>query len=1239
MKHKVPKQGRAGIQNVCLGLLFAAGLGLQPNLTPQAAAAPSLGGSAITLDWQVSGSHKIHIALKNSSLSEAIKALSRQHKRRFVYNEDILKRYQQMNFEIQTESFQEALDQMLRGTNITYVVEEDVVILKESAERRGSEFMLQEPVLVSGVVRDEQGQVLSGVTITVEGKRQTVVSDEEGVYRVSASAGERLHFTMMGMKAQVYTIARDAVGQVSHQVVLAEESLTVEDVVVMTGYQTFRRSQVPGAISSVRMADLTQVGAISVDQMLQGKIAGMAVTGVVGNPGAPPKIRIRGTSSITGDQEPIWVVDGVIWDEPVPIRNRDLATADDLTLFNMVGGSIAGLNPNDIESIDVLKDASATAIYGVKAVNGVIVVTTKKGKAGATRINYTTNMQNRARPSYADFNVMNAAERLKTAEEIYRAGSIFPRFPGNTSYEGLLLQFLRKQISQEQFDQEVQALADNNTDWFDLLFRNAWSQNHTVSLSGGTQNTSYYVSGGYFDEQSNAKGAGLQRYNGTVRVVNRFTDKFEADVKLGIGVRNNRGHHASINPYDYAIRTSRAIPAYQADGDPFFYEIGHPTLINGTNHFHYFNVFDELEQTHSSTTAREMNALLNLKWQIQPWLVWNGTASYQTTQTQAEDWATEFSYNVSAGNDPYGNRQRGYPYGLYEVGSTNFDRSKLPFGGTLLSENMNSTNYTLRNQFVGDHTFMEDHRVQLILGQEIRSLNYLGEKELHYGFYPDRGKMIIPPTTTAYKDFLNTFKPVRFTDKASNYFSVFSILNYTLKDRYIVNASARYDGSNLFGKDATYRFLPVWSLAGKWIASEEEFLRNSPAVSFMAFRASVGLQGNIRSDASPSLVINVNDLDSQTGKYKASIASLPNPGLRWEETSSYNLGYELSLWNALNLNFDYYYKNGRNLIIDKAVSPVMGRSNILLNAGNMENKGMELTISAFPIKGQVFSWSSTLIAGQNSNKITRADVAQEGLSSRDERQSKLTGKSVIEGDAYGTLYAYRFAGLNEKGWPLFHIQDGTRGFNSSETNIVMDAIGSSEPMVTGGWDNTFRYKNFSLAVSLSYNLGYYRRLHDFYVDETSATALPDHFQNYPRELAQRWQYPGDEQHTHIPVLMDYIEMITAGGPHSTPTENGFNYSQNSSTGIHMHELYNKSDLRLVRADYIRLRAVNLFYQVPQSLLQKIKVSQATLSLSAQNLGFWAPDREKFFGQDPELLGNPYATPIPQIFNFGINVSF
>ncbi len=1230
MKRNVRKQRHAFFGKTCVSLSLVVLMG---TTGMDALAASPSGGPSMAYDWQVEH-RRYSIALKNSSLSAAIKALSKQDKKHFIYNEDVLKEYTNLNFDIQTETFEDALELILKGTNINYLIEDDVVILKAGK----AQVSVQQSAIISGIIRDEAGNPLPGVTVTVMGGGPATASDERGQYRVSAEPGQSLRFTMLGKKAYVFQVSASNQSALTHHVILSEEKHSMDNVVV-TGYQTFKRSEVPGAISSVKMQDLTQIGAVSVDQMLQGKIAGMTVTGVVGNPGAPPKIRVRGTSSITGDQEPIWVVDGVIWDEPVPIRNRDLATADDLTLFNMVGGSIAGLNPNDIESIDVLKDASATAIYGVKAVNGVIVVTTKKGRAGATRINYTTNLQSRARPDYSDFNLMNAAERLKTAEEIYRAGAIYPRFPGNTSYEGLLLQFLRKDISQQEFDQQVQALAENNTDWFDLLFENALSQNHTLSLSGGSERTSYYISGGYFDEQSNARGAGLKRYNGNIRIVNKFSDRFEADVKIGIGVRNNQGFHSSINPYDYAINTSRAIPAFMPGGERFFYEVGNPTLINGTNHFHHYNVFNELEQTHSSTHAKEMNALLNLQWQIQPWLVWNGTAAYNTTQTQAEDWATEHSYNVSAGTDAYGNRQRGYPYGLYPVGHANFDRSKLPFGGTLLNENMNSTNYTLRNQLIADRTFAEDHRFQLILGQEVRSLNYLGAKELHYGFYPDRGKMVIPPTTTAYKDFLNSFKPVRFTDKASNYFSLFSILNYTYKDRYIFNGSARYDGSNLFGKDATYRFLPVWSLAGKWIASEEDFLRDVDAISFMALRGSVGLQGNIRSDASPSLVISINDLDSETGKYRASISSLPNPGLRWEETSSYNLGYEMSLWNAFNLTFDYYYKRGRNLIIDKAVSPVMGRNNILLNAGNMENKGMELTLSAFPVRGQAFSWSSTLIASQNRNKITRADVASEGLSSKAERLTKLTGKSVIAGDAYGTLYAYRFAGLNDRGWPLFHIQDGTRGHMSSETNVVMDAIGSSEPIVTGGWDNTFRYKNFSLAVSLSYNLGYHRRLHDFYADETSATSLPDHFENYPREFAQRWRVPGDEGHSQIPVMIDFIEMISEGGPHSTPTENGFIYSLNSNTGIHMHELYNKSDLRVVKADYVRLRAVNLFYQVPQNLLEKIRVSQATLSLSAQNLGFWAPDRDRFYGQDPELLGNPYATPIPRIFNFGINVSF
>lgn len=1177
------------------------------------------------------------LEMKAVNLTTAIKALSREANKHFVYNESDLNNYPKIDLVITRQTFEEALQSILENTQVSYVIENNVVILKKD-DFKPARVAKQELITITGYINDNFGNPLPGVSVSETNSTNTTVSNEKGYYIITANDNTVLKFSMMGMQAHTYAVRAKGSKGLLHSFTMQESTQEIDNVVV-TGYQTFNRRDVAGAISSVKMKDLTQLGAVSVDQMLQGKIAGMAVTGVVGNPGASPKIRIRGTSSITGDQEPIWVVDGVIWDEPVPIRNRDLASADDLTLFNMVGGSIAGLNPNDIESIDVLKDASATAIYGVKAVNGVIVVTTKKGKSGVARINYSANVQTKEKPSYGDFNLMNAAERLKTAEEIYRTGGLLASFPGPNSYEGLLVQFLRKDISQGEFDQRVQELANTNTDWFDVLFQNSISQNHSLSMSGGNDKTSYYFSGGYYDEQSNAKGSGLKRYNGNIRLVNKFSDKFEADIKIGIGARDNIGFHPSLNPYNYAINTSRAIPLHQADGSRLFYEMGTPRMIGAINYFHTFNVLNELEQTRSQSSAKEINSVLNMQWKIMPWLTWNGLVSYNNTQTIAEEWATEESYNVSDGTDAYGNKQRGYPYGMYEMGSTNYNRSKLPTGGTLLNDNLSSSNYTIRNQFIGAKTFNDVHRVQVILGQETRSLGYKGMKELLYGFYPDRGKMIIPPTTLGYKDFLSSFKPVRFTDKASNYFSLFSIANYTYNDKYIVNASVRYDGSNVFGKDATYRFLPVWSAAGKWIVSNESFIQDVEAISFMALRASYGVQGNIRSDASPSLVIRLNDMDGETGKYKASIASLPNPNLRWEKTHSYNIGYELSLWNALNISLDYYYKKGSDLIIDKAVSTISGRNNILLNAGNMENKGVELTLSAYPIKRNDFSWSTTLIASQNRNKITRADISVEGLSSTQERLSKLDGKAVIEGAAYGTMYAYRFAGLNDKGWPTFHINDGTKGFVSSERDIIMDAIGSTEPKLTGGWDNTFRYKNFSLGFSLAYNLGQVKRLHNYYANDQNATSIPEHYENFPRDWQNRWQYPGDENSTIYPVRMDMIKLTAATGPQAMPTENGFIYNLNASNRIHMHELYNKSDLRVVKADYIRLRAVNLFYSLPQEMMRKTPVSQLSLSLSVQNLGFWAPDKDRFYGQDPEVLGNAYATPIPVIVNFGINASF
>lgn len=1082
---------------------------------------------------------------------------------------------------------------------------------------------------ISGYV-SYKGTPLEGATIKIIPEGYYTTSEKTGFFsfKKNISPKSQVIITSIGLEKVTLAVSKNM------QVVMEAAKGSLEEVVV-TGYQTLNQRTNTGSVATISAADLTQVGAMSVDQMLEGKLAGMTISSTFGNPGNTPKIRVRGTSSITGDQEPLWVVDGVIYEEPVNIRNRDLASLDQLNELNMVGGSVAGVNPKDIESISVLKDAAATAIYGVRAANGVIIVTTKKGQEGPTRISYSNNFNIRQRPYYSQYNLMNSAERVRTSIEMFQTGNLTYTFPGPSYIEGAIADLHLKKIDYKEFNERELYFAQQNTDWFDLLFRNAVSNSHTANLSGGSKNSSYYITAGYYDEQANAKDVSLKRYNISARFTNQITSRLKTDIKVGFNSRKNISYLSSANPYDYAVNTNRALPAFDADGNRYFYEVNRRfDVINGSDKYYTFNMQHELEQTGSTSDAKEMNAMLSLNYKIFPWLNVDAMGAYNNTRTLADQWATESSYAIALGG--FKGVSRGFPLGQYTIGDDRYEKSIVPFGGGIVHGVIDANNYTFRNQFNFMHQANSDHSISGSLGYEIRSKKYKGNSDFFLGYIPDRGQIVSTPTTTGYKDYLAKYNPVKYTNTINNFVSLYALANYSFKDRYLVASSIRNDGSNIFGKDDRYRYLPVWSLSGKWIASEEYFLKDINWIDHLAIRTSIGTQGNIRSNASANLIVSNNNFDATSGKFKAQVVSLPNPSLRWEKTVSSNIGMEIGLFNNLNIVMEGYLKRSKDLITDKTVSGVTGRNSVLINSDEMENKGFEISLIAYPIKNKNFSWQTYLTGGRNFNKIVTADDAEAAMNVADYRTALMNGNSRLSGDKYGTFYAYRFTGLNEKGWPTFQMKDGTTGHMAFVSEVDYYPLGSSEPKLAGGFDNTFRYKNFNLRLSLTYSFGSYKRLSEYY-DGTG----PRNFQfdaNYSREFLQRWQNPGDENHTNYPVLMDILTQSTLPtGPHYTPTENGFMWNMHNAQGIHMNELYNYSDIRTVKGDYVRLRAINFGYTLPQSWLKKAKIQSLSIQFSAQNIWYWTPEKDKLFGRDPETIGYDYAMPVPKIFDLGLNI--
>ena len=1091
------------------------------------------------------------------------------------------------------------------GGNITLHAESEGKAVEKSDKQVSQQ---QKELLLRGLVTDKDGTSLPGVAVQVKGTSQGTTTNADGEYYIMVKGVEApvLVFSFVGMETLEVPYQK---GRHRINVTLQESQQVMEEVVV-TGYQAMSRRELASAITTVKASDVITPEAMSIDQMLQGKIPGMAVMTQSGEPSSTPTIRIRGNSTINGNKAPIWVVDGVIMADIVPFSASDLNSPDAAYL---IGNSISGLSPQDIESISVLKDASATAIYGVKAANGVIVVTTKKGQVSAPLVTYDATFNLATAPSYSQFDLMNSQERVQLSKDIYDARLEYPRVPIKESYEGALQKLLNKDISHSEFSSLVKKYETMNTDWFDALFRPVVSQNHSVSVNGGTERVRYYTSLSYNNSPGIALKSESERFTALSKVSYKINRIFDVDLKVEVGNQTNNGY-SSVNPFTYAFNTSRAIPLYGDNGERYSY------TKSGYNDLLTYNVLNELDETGRKNNTRRLGGLFNINAHLLKGLTYTGTVSYYLVDNRTTSWATDRSYEV--GNI------RGYDYGAYEKGDDAYTKSSLPFGGTLSESFTQSRSYTVRNTLNYIGNFAEKHYVNLFGGIEVRSDKYSGNSVLSYGWDPTYGQSISPVFTSKYMSLAENgmFSP-KITEKITQIASYIGSASYSFDDRYILNANIRSDGANKFGSNPEYRWLPTWSVAGKWIASNEEFIKSLGFVDNLAFRASYGLQGNIHDDATPYLIVSMDKVNSVSGLRPGTIYRVPNPDLRWEKTRSYNIGLDFSFFkNRVNLTLDYYQKKTSDLITDMRVSPTTGYGYMYMNAGKAMNKGIEGVISVDVLRNKNFDWNVSYNFSHNTNEIEYAYDAN--LTGKEMYAAMLNGNVATVGQPLGTIYSFKFAGLSaENGYPLFYTKDGKKVHEGDYEAMELVPSGSIYPDLSGGFDTRLTYKkNLSLSIGFSYQLGAVKRLPSIY---NKASKAFDPAANLPKALADRWKQAGDETKTNIPALYD------RNIANNFPDELKGLYESDGYVDVEMVNMYDMSDIRVAKTDFLRLRNITLSYRLPKTFLKKFFIKEMTLRAQGSNLKTWAA--KEWDGLDPETA---YANmPAMPSYSFGASISF
>lgn len=1162
---------------------------------------------------------RVDANFSNATLEQVLLHLKNEAGYFVLYNTNTAREVKGINFVKANATIDEILQAALKGTSLEYELNNDTIVIKTRLEKNaaGAGGAQQNVVIRGKVTSAEDGSPLIGVTVHVQGTTQGTSTDRQGEFRLALSErpARPLLFSYIGRKSREVTYT----GQSYLNVTLEEGGISIAEIFISTGYQTVDKRESASSVFTISGEDVLQGNAISLDNMLQGKVPGLMVLNQTSTPGAAPSIRIRGTSTITGNREPLWVVDGIILDDPVPISNEELNSLDNV---NLIGNAISGINPMDIESINILKDASATAIYGVKAANGVIVVTTKRGERGDARVNYSGTFTVTGRPSYNKLNRMNSQERIEVSKEIEQRALSYRFAPAAVGYEGLLYDLYDRKLNYDQFLDEVVKLEEMNTDWYDLLYRTSFSHKHNVSVSGATARMNYYFSVAYADSKSSVRGNGLEQYNATFKMQYRLRDNLTASVQMLADISERTYHHSSIDAYGYAYNTSRAIPAYDDEGNLSFYNKSQGFSNNPL----VYNILHEIDHSGSTIKGNNVNFNANLKWTIARGFSLTGTAGVNTSNTDQKEWFDEMTYAAA--------NMRRLNYGMKlptEEESSTF-RSQLcllPYGGELKSRDSRAFSYTLRAQADYNRLLDYKHSVTLAAGTEVRSKKYDGISTVQWGYQPDRGEKfdaINMEEWTYYRDMVMN-NPDVVTNSLENYVSYYGIASYSYRMRYIVNANIRADGSNTLGQDRSVRFLPVWSVAARWNIHNEEWLKNAKWINELSLKSSFGKQGNVSPEHSPKMILNQGARDAITGMYRNTMAVLPNSKLKWEKTSSFNTAIDFAFFgNRLYGSFEYYYKKGKDQLVSIEVSPTIGVSSMYFNIGDVENKGYELVLNAVPVRGRDFTWSVSLNGGKNINKVTRGNLT------RDYTYTEyVNGTAVFKGYAINSFFSYQFDGLDAEGLPKFKGLTETHGLTKEEKYArVFVYSGKRIPDIQGGFGNTFRYKNLTLNLFFSYSIGGKGRLNNLY--SNSGQQLPNPDQNMTAEFVNRWRKPGDEAWATIPSLstndMKFLlqEMLGTGADIRI-ADNGW-------------QMYNQSDLRVVSTDFLRLRTLSLRYTLPDHVCKKFGAHSASVKFEGSNI--WTIASSKLNGQDPEQVGlggnTPTTPPIPS-FSLGIELSF
>ena len=1077
---------------------------------------------------------------------------------------------------------------------------------------------------VTGTVVDETGEPVIGASVMVKGTKTGTVTDVDGKFSLVNVQGKTLVVSYIGYDNS------EVRAQNGMKIQLKSNSQTLGEVVV-TGMTRMDRRMFTGATDKVNADDAMINGIADISRSLEGRSAGVSVQNVSGTFGTAPKIRVRGATSIYGSSKPLWVVDGVIMEDVTDIDSDALSSGDPETL---ISSAIAGLNSDDIESFQILKDGSATSIYGARAMAGVIVVTTKKGQQGQAHINYMGEFTTRLKPSYSNFNILNSQDQMGIYRELKDKGWLSLSSVLNGSDYGVYGKMYELTNTydpatgtfalpntEEARNQYLQNAEFRNTDWFDELFSYGLQQNHSISMSGGTAKSNYYGSISAMVDPGWYKQSKVNRYTVNLNMSHHILDNLTLNMIGGGSYRKQRAPGSlsqdvdvvsgnvkrdfDINPYSYALNTSRAL-----DPDTYYHSNYAP-----------FNILHELESNYIDVNFVDAKFQGELKWKPIKDLELSALGAVKFTTTSQEykilDDSNQAESYRAMGNSLIRDENR-YLYTdpdvLYSLPMT-----VLPSGGMYRRTENRMLDYNFRATANYTHTFNRIHFTNLFGGMETTSIERTRSWFNGWGMQYSKGEIPFYVYQFFKKSIEENTNYFTLSNTNSRSVAFFANGTYGFNNRYVLNGTFRYEGSNAMGKSRSARWTPTWNVAASWNVDQEKFFESlQPTLSHLKLKASYSLTAT----PPPTSYTSSTDVFKAYNPYRIfttdkeigiQLTDLQNDDLTYEKKHELNFGFEAGfLDDRINVAFDIYSRKNFDEIGPVATQGIMGQIIRWANAADMKSSGQEFSVSSTNIKSKDFSWTTSFVFSHTKTEITN-------LTSQDRVIDLITNMGGRkEGYPVRALFSIPFKGLNSDGMPIFINEKGEEttydiNFQERDNTDFLKYEGPTDPTIQGSLGNMFKWKGFTLNLFVTYSFGNVVRLDPVfagrYSDLTSMT----------KEFKDRWMVPGDENYTNIPVILSYRQ-----------------YNENRSIR-YGYNAYNYSDVRIAKGDFIRMKEISLNYDFPKTWIAPL--TNLSLKLQATNLFLIYADK-KLNGQDPEFFrSGGVAAPVPKQFTLTLKAGF